>query len=74
MATRKAFLLRMSETLYRELEAWAQEDLRSVNGQIEFLLRKAVLQRGAKLPEPGTGPETGEPGGDSPDSGADSGD
>jgi hypothetical protein len=45
MASRKAFPLRINEELYRELEAWAQEELRSVNGQIEFLLRKAVQQR-----------------------------
>lgn len=45
MASRKAFPLRINEALYRELEAWAQEELRSVNGQIEFLLRKAVQQR-----------------------------
>ena len=45
MASRKAFPLRINEELYHELEAWAQEELRSVNGQIEFLLRKAVQQR-----------------------------
>ena len=42
---RKKFLLRLNPKLWRELEAWAQEDLRSVNGQIEFLLREAVLKR-----------------------------
>ncbi len=42
---RKAFLLRVDPELWRELEAWAQEDLRSVNGQIEFLLREAVRRR-----------------------------
>ena len=36
MADRKPFLLRIDEKLWRDLEAWAQEDLRSVNGQIEF--------------------------------------
>ena len=45
MASRKAFPLRINEELYKELESWAQEDLRSVNGQIEFLLRQAVLRR-----------------------------
>jgi hypothetical protein len=43
--SRKAFLLRISPDLWRELEAWAQADFRSVNGQIEFLLRDAVRQR-----------------------------
>ncbi|MBX3746454.1 MAG: hypothetical protein KF833_14195 [Verrucomicrobiae bacterium] len=42
---RKAFLLRMDPRLWSEIEAWAQEDLRSVNGQIEFLLREAVRRR-----------------------------
>lgn len=43
--TRKAFLLRMNTGLWRELEAWAREEFRSVNGQIEFLLREAVRCR-----------------------------
>ncbi len=47
MATedRKAFLLRIDPELWKELERWAAEDLRSVNGQIEFVLRQAVQKR-----------------------------
>jgi hypothetical protein len=45
MDERKSFLLRMDPRLWRELEAWAQEELRSVNGQIEYLLKSAVQQR-----------------------------
>lgn len=45
MAERKAFLMRIDPELWREIEAWAQQDLRSVNGQIEFLLRQAVSRR-----------------------------
>ena len=45
MAERKSFLLRMDPALWDALEAWAQDDLRSVNGQIEYLLRQAVLRR-----------------------------
>jgi len=45
MAERKSFLLRMDPALWGDLEAWAQDDLRSVNGQIEYLLRQAVLRR-----------------------------
>jgi hypothetical protein len=45
MAARKQFLLRIDPTLWDELEAWAQEELRSVNGQIEYLLRNAVKKR-----------------------------
>jgi len=48
MAERKAFLLRIDEKLWRELEAWAQEELRSVNGQIEFILKRAVEERKKK--------------------------
>jgi len=42
---RKAFLLRVDPALMAELEAWAQHELRSVNGQIEYVLRQAVLHR-----------------------------
>ena len=45
MEPRKSFLLRINPDLWRELEAWSQEDLRSVNGQIEYLLKQAVLAR-----------------------------
>ena len=42
---RKTFLLRVDPALRAELEAWAQDELRSVNGQIEYLLRQAVQKR-----------------------------
>jgi hypothetical protein len=42
---RKAFLLRIDPELWRELEAWAADELRSVNGQIEYVLRLAVQKR-----------------------------
>ena len=45
MAERKSFLLRIDPALWSDLESWAQDDLRSVNGQIEFLLRQAVARR-----------------------------
>lgn len=45
METRKSFLLRINPELWKELEAWAQAELRSVNGQIEFLLKQAVQKR-----------------------------
>ncbi len=45
MAERKNFLLRMDPGLWADLEAWAQEELRSVNGQIEYLLKQAVQKR-----------------------------
>jgi len=49
MAERKSFLLRMDPALWAELEAWAQAELRSVNGQIEYLLRQAVQRRRAAV-------------------------
>jgi len=45
MAERKPFLLRIDPALWSELEAWAQAELRSVNGQIEYILRQAVEKR-----------------------------
>jgi len=44
-AERKAFLLRLSPELWKDLERWAADDLRSINAQIEFLLRQAVQRR-----------------------------
>ena len=51
MAERKSFLLRMDPELWKELEAWAQQELRSVNGQIEYLLKQAVIKRRRLSPE-----------------------
>jgi hypothetical protein len=42
---RKTFLLRIPPDLWKELEKWAADELRSVNGQIEYLLRQAVEKR-----------------------------
>jgi len=42
---RKSFLLRVDPELWGELEAWAADELRSVNGQVEYLLRQAVQKR-----------------------------
>lgn len=45
MSKRKSFPLRINPDLYKELEAWAQQEMRSVNGQIEFVLKQAVDRR-----------------------------
>jgi len=42
---KKQVLLRLSPTLWQEIAAWAEEDFRSINGQIEFLLSEAVRRR-----------------------------
>jgi hypothetical protein len=58
---RKSFLLRIDPALWAELEAWSQGELRSVNGQIEFLLREAVQKRrGQKQPPDSETTDTGE--------------
>lgn len=46
MAKRKEFLLRIDPKLYERIAQWAADDLRSVNAQIEFLLRQALRQAG----------------------------
>jgi hypothetical protein len=50
MAERKPFLLRVDPALLGALQKWAADDLRSLNGQIEFLLRRALLGAG-RLPQ-----------------------
>ncbi len=51
MAERKPFLLRTDPALLEALQRWADEELRSLNGQIEYLLRQA-LQREGRLKAP----------------------
>ncbi len=54
MAQKKQVPLRLSETLYNDIAAWAEDDFRSVNGQIEYLLSECVKQRkknGRYVPE-----------------------
>ena len=61
MDSRKSFLLRIDPELWSEIESWAAAELRSVNGQVEYLLRQAVLKRkGSKERKP---PGENAPGG-----------
>ena len=46
MADRKPFLLRVDPALLEAVQRWANDDLRSLNAQIEFLLRRALQQSG----------------------------
>ena len=74
MAARKPFLLRIDPEVLAALQRWAGDELRSVNGQIEFVLRRA-LQREGRLPDcetqaagreaPGTEPPERSPSTDS---------
>ncbi len=52
MAQRKPFLLRLDPTVYDALQRWANTELRSLNAQIEFVLRGALQQAG-RLPAKG---------------------
>ena len=49
MAARKAFALRIDEKTLQAMQRWANDDLRSLNGQIEFVLREA-LRKSGRLP------------------------
>ena len=66
MADRKSFLLRVDPDLLEKVQRWANDDLRSLNGQIEFLLRRALRETGREVVRD-RGVETPEPGGNSPD-------
>ena len=63
MPGEKRFLLRLDPRLYRAIRRWADDDLRSVNGQIEYLLRRALREAG-RLREGGPGGEPKDPPGD----------
>ena len=51
MAARKAFALRIDEKTLAAMQHWANDDLRSLNAQIEFVLREA-LRKAGRLPKP----------------------
>jgi hypothetical protein len=57
MANRKPFLLRLEPATYAALERWSADELRSLNSQIEYLLRRALRDTG-RLPR--SGPDTGK--------------
>lgn len=48
---KKGFLLRLPPELFEQVRAWAEQEMRSINGQIEFVLREA-LRRRSRAPEP----------------------
>ena len=64
MDERKSFLIRIDGALLNEVRHWADDELRSLNGQIEFILRKALKDRGRlkkSQKEPETSPGQSEP-------------
>ncbi len=54
MAARKSFALRIDAKTLEAMQRWAKDDLRSLNAQIEFVLRDA-LRKSGRLPKPGAG-------------------
>jgi hypothetical protein len=62
MADRKPFLLRIDRSVLDALQRWANDDLRSLNGQIEFVLRRALQQAGREAAGTGTEPATADTG------------
>lgn len=61
MAERKTFPLRMDPALFAALQRWSDDELRSLNGQIEYLLRDA-LRRSGRLPRAALPPDEEPPG------------
>ena len=53
MAAKKSFVLRVDEDTYKAIEKWAADDFRSVNGQIEWLVDKALKDAGRMKKENG---------------------
>ena len=56
MSERKPFLLRVDPALLEALQRWAADDLRSLNAQIEYVLRES-LRKAGRMPAPKTRPE-----------------
>ncbi|MGH9869965.1 MAG: hypothetical protein ACREAA_17605 [Candidatus Polarisedimenticolia bacterium] len=55
MAERKPFLLRIDPDVLESLQRWAADELRSLNGQIEFVLRRSLMEAGRLKPPPSGG-------------------
>lgn len=49
MAKKKAFVLRLSPEMYDSIERWAADEFRSTNGQIEYILNRALRENGRKI-------------------------
>ena len=60
MAERKSFPLRLDPAVHAALQRWADQEMRSVNAQIEFVLRRALQQAGRLPSQAGPGTELGE--------------
>ena len=61
MAERRAFLLRIDPAVLEALQRWAADDLRSLNSQIEFVLRRGLQREGRAVGAPGAKPSRPAP-------------
>jgi hypothetical protein len=61
VAERKAFLLRVDPAVLEAIQRWANDDLRSLNGQIEWILRKALKDAGRAAPRHDAPPAGAKP-------------
>jgi len=57
MAEKKPFVLRINPEMLKEIEGWANDEFRSTNGQIEYLLQQALLARKKSLKKSGSAKE-----------------
>lgn len=60
MAEKKPFLLRVDRSLLEAYQRWAADELRSVNGQLEFVLRDALKRAGRKTDDGSQQPDNGD--------------
>jgi hypothetical protein len=60
VADRKSFLLRADASILEAMQRWANDDLRSLNGQVEYVLREA-LRRAGRIPGPDQSTPTAGP-------------
>jgi hypothetical protein len=67
VASRKSFLLRIDASVLEAMQRWANDDLRSLNGQIEFVLRDALRRVGRGMPAPAKQPSPPDPATPEPD-------
>jgi hypothetical protein len=69
LASRESFLLRADPKILEALRRWARDELRSVNGQIEYVLRRALADAGRLKESPGDGGQSSENAGENPGDG-----
>lgn len=59
MSKKKAFALRLDESMMKSIEKWAADEFRSTNGQLEWMIRES-LKKAGRLPKGTTAPESSD--------------